>query len=252
MPRSKRARVSLPGQPKASSGIATIVDSEPLSQQACTEQDIKNKWFVLSHIYATAFQTRAPLNLEAYEGIVGKAWNDPIDNVFNAIVKRRDKPDPLSPEDETILEELRLRNLERVISQFSLFQAGYRWGLKRGMIEVEKLGGLPLLSNDFSVQSLLEHMPEATSNRGPHSRKAHYLTTNFTDFDIHQIIGHIEQQPGSRSYLAYHSKLGDSTGTHQPTAEAKSKALNDAKLDPRDFLPSKFTGTEVGKWIQGP
>jgi hypothetical protein len=77
---------------------------ESWSQQACTEQELDQKWFVLSHIYATASQRRDPLDLEAYKGSVGKAWEEPIDNVFEAIVKRGAGPDPLSPEDETILQ----------------------------------------------------------------------------------------------------------------------------------------------------
>jgi hypothetical protein len=62
------------------------------------------------------------------------------------------------------------------------------------MKAVKALASLPLLSDDFPLQTLLKHMPETDSIPGPHSPKAHYLTTNFTDFDIHQIIGHIEQQ----------------------------------------------------------
>jgi hypothetical protein len=138
-----------------------------------------------------------------------------------------------------------------MFSQLSLLQAGQRWGSKSGIKAVERLAGLPLLSDDFTLQDLLEHMPETASLPGPHSRKAHYLTTNFTDFDIHQILGHIERQPGSPSYLAYHSKLSELCGPGQPTPTAKSKALNDAKLDPRDFLPSEFIGTEVDQWFQG-
>jgi hypothetical protein len=140
------------------------------------------------------------------------------------------------------------RHQERIIS---LLQAGHRWGLKSAMKSVEELASLPLLSDDFPLQTLLKHKPETASIPGPHSRKAHYLTTNFTDFDIHQIIGHIEQQPGSPSYLAYHSKLRELSGMDQPTAKVKSRALNDAKLDPRDFLPSEFIGTEVDQWFQG-
>jgi hypothetical protein len=98
MPTYKNTRASRPEAPRASSGIPTIVVTEPSSQQACTKQDIGKKWFVLSQIYATAFQTRAPLDLEAYEGIVGKAWEEPIDNVFHAIVKRRAGSDPIRPE----------------------------------------------------------------------------------------------------------------------------------------------------------
>jgi hypothetical protein len=191
------------------------------------------------------------LDLEGYTGSSGKPWKEPVDNVFDAIVKRGAGRDPLSSEDETIVEELSLRNQERMIPQFALFKAGYRWGLKSGFKTVEQVGSLPLLSNDFSLQTLLKHMPDGPSIPGPHSRKTHCLATNFTDCDIHQIIGHIEQQPGSPSYLAYHSKLWELSGTDQPTATAKSKALNDAKLDPRDFLPSEFIGTEVDQWFQG-
>jgi len=227
------------------------VVTESSSQQACTERDIGKEWSVLSHIYAAAFQTRSPLDLEAYEGFVGKAWEEPIDNVFDAIVKRRAGPDPLRPEDQSISGELCSRYRESVMSRFALFQAGHRWGLKSGMKAVQKQASLPPLSNDFSLQTLLEHLPETASIPGPHNRKAHYLTTNFTDFDIHQIIGHIEQQPGSPSYLAYHSKLCELCGTDQPTPKDKSTAPNDAKLDPRDFLPSEFIGTEVDEWFQG-
>jgi hypothetical protein len=132
--------------------------------------------------------------LEAYDGIAGKAWEEPIDNVFDAIVKRRAGSDPISPEDQSIFEEVGRRHREHIISQLSLLQAGHCWGLKSGMKAVKALASLPLLSDDFPLQTLLKHMPETDSIPGPHSPKAHYLTTNFTDFDIHQIIGHIEQQ----------------------------------------------------------
>ena len=214
-------------------------------------KSLVKQWSVLSYICATAFQTRPPLDLEAYEGFVGKAWEEPIDNVFDAIVKRRAGRGSISPEDQSIYEELCRRHPELLISQLSLFHAGHRWGLKSGMKAVQKQASLPPLSNDFPLQTLLEHLPETASKPGPHNRKAHYLTTNFTDFDIHQIIGHIEQQPGSPSYLAYHSKLCELCGTDQPTAKDKSTALNDAKLHPRDFLPSEFIGTEVDEWFQG-
>jgi hypothetical protein len=89
--------------------MPTIVFPEPSSQaegNTHTEEDCK-KWFVLGHIYATASQNRAPLDLEAYEGSV--------DNAYETLVKRIGGGVRLSPDDQSILVYV----LAQMISPFS-------------------------------------------------------------------------------------------------------------------------------------
>jgi hypothetical protein len=252
----KNTRVSLPEESRASSEIPAIVVSEPSSRQACTEQeDINKQWFVVNHIYATASQRREPLDLEAYKGSVGKGWEEPIDNVFDAIVKRGAGPDPLSPEDETILQELRLRNEERMRSQFALFEAGYRWDLKSGFQAVEQGGSLPVLSNDFSLQILLKHMPEAVNVIGPHNRKTQCLATNFTDFDIHHIMGHImghiEEQPVRLPTSHTTQICGGCVGRISRPLKRKAKPSMTLNWIPETFFRASSSGPRLTNGFKG-
>jgi hypothetical protein len=97
--------------------MPTIVFPEPSSQaegNTHTEEDCK-KWFVLGHIYATASQNRAPLDLEAYEGSV--------DNAYETLVKRIGGGVRLSPDDQSIL--------VYVLAQMSSpFSTNYGLGIK--------------------------------------------------------------------------------------------------------------------------
>jgi len=236
-------QASVPEEQQTSPVVPTIVISESPSLQTRTKRNIKEKWFVLAYLRASGHQHRPPLDPDASEAS--------IDDTYAALLSEAQN-DTLTPDKWSVLNELCLRDQERRFSQFALFKAGHQRGLDEGVIAVTQLGSLPTLSKDFTLQSVLDQMPTVVCITRDHKRKSSYLANNLTAFDIDQIVAHIENQPGTPSYAAYHSELAKLSGREELTAaEASSTALHKARLDPAQFLSRESIGHGVDEWFRG-